>query len=325
MTDTLDDATGSAEVAAGDVPAASGKADYEVVLVTYHSRDQVAGLLESLGDGVPVAVVDNASGADDVAELFADRPASRVLDGGDVGFARAANHGARTSTADYLVFVNPDARPTRAVLEALVADLAVDPGLGSVAAATVTAQQRIELGVGGWEPTPIRCLAYASGFHLVRPRSGVYAKPAVGEDIELGWITGACLAVRRETFQRLGGFDERYFVYNEDMAFGRAIREAGLRQRLRTDLLVPHATSSSSGPAVAGGGLPKMPQQKGASMASYLVDHNGRVAATTMRALLMAGFLPRLAVAVARRDATARRHHLAYLKGQWTRRSPYRP
>lgn len=303
----------------------SGGPRYEVVLVTYHSRPQVEGLLVELGPDVPIVLVDNASGADGVQELFDGRPASRCLDGGDVGFARAANRGARTSTAEYLVFVNPDARPTTAILQALVDDLAADPGLGSVAAATVTPEERIELGVGGWEPTPARCLAYATGWHLVRPQSGVYARPAVGEDVELGWITGACLAVRRETFLRLGGFDERYFVYNEDMAFGRAVREAGLSQRLRTDLLVPHATSSSSGTTDTAKGLPKMAQQKGASMASYLVDHNGPIAATAMRALLVAGFLPRLGIAVARRDAKARRHHLAYIKGQWTRKSPYRP
>ena len=322
MTDTLDGITGPS-LDPADARPAGGR--YEVVLVTYHSRGQVAGLLQCLGDDVPMVVVDNASGADGVEELFAGRPASRCLDGGNVGFARAANHGARTSTAEFLVFVNPDTRPDPAVLQALVDDLAVDPTLGSVAAATTDQQGHIELGVGGWEPTPRRCLVYAFGLHRRWPRAGVVARPQVAEHIELGWITGACLAVRRETFLRLGGFDERYFVYNEDMAFGRAVREAGLRQRLRTDLLVPHATSSS-GPAEKvgrGAPLPKMPQQKGASMASYLVDHNGPVAATVMRAVLMVGFLPRLAVAVLRRDRSARRHHLAYLKGQLTRRSPY--
>lgn len=327
MTDTLDDTAGPSAgrkaVPGGSVAVPS----YEVVLVTYHSHAQVAGLLDALGPTVPVAVVDNASGADRIPELVAGRARTRCLDGENVGFARAANLGARSSTADYLVFVNPDTRPTSAVLESLVADLAADPSLGSVAAATTDAHGHIELGVGGWEPTPRRALVYALGLHRRWPRAGVVARPQVGEQIELGWITGACLAVRRETFLQLGGFDERYFVYNEDMAFGRAVREAGLRQRLRTDLLVRHATSSSGPRESTGRGapLPKMPQQKGASMASYLVDHNGPVAATFMRAVLMAGFLPRLGIAALRRDREARRHHLAYLKGQATRRSPYRP
>lgn len=325
MTATAAGPAGSPGAAVPDGP--SPVPSYEAVLVTYHSHGQVVGLLDALGPSVPVVMVDNASGADGIPAVAAERPGTRCLDGENVGFARAANLGARSSTAEYLVFVNPDTRPTPAVLQALVADLAADPGLGSVAAATTDAHGRIELGVGGWEPTPRRCLVYALGLHRRWPRAGVVARPQVGEQIELGWITGACLAVRRETFLRLGGFDERYFVYNEDMAFGRAVREAGLGQRLRTDLLVRHATSSSGPQESTGRGapLPKMPQQKGASMASYLVDHNGPVAATVMRATLMAGFLPRLAVAVLRRDGTARRHHLAYLKGQATRRSPYRP
>lgn len=332
MTDTSAAAGPSAPAGA---PADAGRAtadggeptaSYEVVLVTYHSRKQVTGLLAALGPTVPVVVVDNASGADGIPEVVADRPRTRGLDGQNVGFARAANLGARSSTADYLVFVNPDTRPTVDILRALVADLAADPTLASVAAATTDEHGRIELGVGGWEPTPRRCLVYASGLHRRWPRAGVVARPEVGEQIELGWITGACLAVRRETFLQLGGFDERYFVYNEDMAFGRAVLEAGLRQRLRTDLLVRHETSGS-GPQESTdrhAPLPKMPQQKGASMASYLVNHNGPVRSTVMRATLMAGFLPRLGVALLRGDRTARRHHLAYLKGQATRRSPYR-
>lgn len=299
---------------------------FEVVLVTYHSRGQVDGLLETLGRDQRMVVVDNASGADGLPGVAAGLPATRYVDGGDVGFARAANIGARSSTAEYLVFVNPDARPTPQILSALVADLAADPSLASVAAATVNGGGGIELGVGGWEPTPARCLASALGLHIKWPQSGVYARPRIGEPVELGWITGACLAVRRETFLQLGGFDERYFVYNEDMAFGRAVLEAGLRQRLRTDLLVRHETSGS-GPQESTdrhAPLPKMPQQKGASMASYLVNHNGPVRSTVMRATLMAGFLPRLGVALLRGDRTARRHHLAYLKGQATRRSPYR-
>ena len=124
--------------------------------------------------------------------------------------------------------------------------------------------------------------------------------------------------MRRETFLALGGFDERYFVYNEDMAFGRQVRAAGLKQRLRTDLLVPHATGGS------GGGGTKMPQQRGASMRSYLRHHNGRLATDAMVGALTAGTLVRIAAALARRDTGLARQHRAYVRGILTGRSPYR-
>lgn len=289
---------------------------YEVVLVTYHSREQVEGFLRGVRTDQRIVVVDNASGADGVGELLGNFPNTRLLDGGNVGFSRAANLGALSSDAEFLVFANPDTRPTPDIWDELVQNLLDDPSLGSCAAATINTDGDIELGVGGWEPTPQRIFVYAFGLHRVFRRAGTYALVNPGDDIELEWITGACLAVRRSTFEEVGAFDESFFVYNEDMAFGRSLRNAGYGQRLRTDLLVPHATSGS-------GGGTRMPQQKGASMTQYLVANNGRVAATLMRAFLVAGASMRVAASAITANRSAMPHHKAFIKGLVTGRSPY--
>jgi N-acetylglucosaminyl-diphospho-decaprenol L-rhamnosyltransferase len=291
---------------------------YDVILVTYHSRDQLAGLLAAVPFSQSVVVVDNASGADGVDLVVATMPNGRWVDGHDRGFAASANVGAAHSTAEYLVFANPDSRPTPEIWEQLIDDLESDPTLGSVAAATADPSGHIEIGVGGWEPTLRRCVVHALGLHKLMPSAGVYARPAVGQHVELEWLTGACLAVRRDVFERVGGFDERYFVYNEDMAFGRQLREHGYGQRLRTDLLVPHAAGGS------GGGSTKMPQQRGASMVTYLEAYNGPTASRAMRFVLGAGMFARaMAAAVSGRRGLARKH-LAYVRGIATGRSPYR-
>jgi len=307
----------SSTVAEAAVQPTSGSASYEVVLVTYHSRQQLEGLLDNVRDDQRMVVVDNASGADGVRDLLRSFESGRWIDGKNVGFARAANLGARSSSAEYIVFANPDSRPTPEVWQSLIDDLAANPQLGSVAASTINSAGQIEVGVGGWEPTLSRSWINAVGLHRLWPTAGVYAQPRKGEDISLEWLTGACLAVRRDQFIDLGGFDERYFVYNEDMAFGRTLRDAGLTQRLRTDLLVPHATGGSGG-----GGL-KMPQQRGASMAMYLIDHNNGLAAWGMRAAFVSGMIPRIAVSLLKGRKTIARQHVAYIKGILTKRSPY--
>jgi len=301
------------------VPGSVEVTEYEVVLVSYHSRGEVAELLEAARPDQRLVVVDNASGVDGVHDEVGRFPHGRWLDGSDSGFAAGANAGARSSDAEFVVFANPDSRPTPAIWEALVADLKSDPILACVAAATVDPSGHIEIGVGGWEPTPSRAIVHATGLHRLFTHAGIYARPAHREDVALGWLTGACLAVRREVFIELGGFDERYFVYNEDMAFGRQVRQAGLRQRLRTDLLVPHATGGS------GGGGTAMPQQRGASMGAYLRDHNGPVATAVMRTALGVGMLPRVVLAFTRGHRQIARQHLAYIRGIATGRSPYRP
>lgn len=305
-------------VVAGERPVPVADTSYEVVLVTYHSREQLTGLLTHVGATGPVVVVDNASGADGVPDVVRAPPRGRWLDGRNGGFARAANLGARTSTAEFLVFANPDSRPTVDVWRALVGHLRDEPELIAVGAATTGPDGSIELGVGGWDPTPRRAWVHALGLHRRWPTAGVFAKPRTGQDVDLEWISGACLAVRRREFLDLGGFDERYFVYNEDMAFGRAVRRSGRRMVLRTDLLVPHATASS------GGGGTAMPQQRGASMAAYLHDHHRPAAARVMRAAFAAGMAPRILIGAGRGRWSTVRQHWAYVRGIATQRSPYR-
>ena len=115
----------------------------------------------------------------------------------------------------------------------------------------------------------------------------------------------------RERFLSVGGFDERYFIYNEDMAYGRALRGAGLRQRLRTDILVPHAGAGS------GGGKTRMLQMRGASMHDYLRHHNTGSAAQAMRVVLSAGALGRWAVSRARGRAQDADDFAAFNRGLW--------
>ena len=284
---------------------------YEVVLVTYKSRDLAAAMFARLPDDVPVVVVDNSKGVDGVPELVAGRKNARYLDGAGEGFAKAANLGARTSVADVVLFLNPDAEPSLGQLTALVDDLAADPRLAAVAATTVRPDGRVELGVGGWEPTARRAFVHALGLHVLFPAAGLYARPVPNIPIELDWMSGACLAVPREQFVSLGGFDEGFFVYNEDMAYGRRLRLAGLRQKLRTDVLVPHVGGGS------GGARTRMFQMRGASMVGYVADHNSAGTVLGVRVALSLGTLARAAVARARGNKTLAAEHRGYVKGLW--------
>jgi GT2 family glycosyltransferase len=303
-----------ASPAGGPAPAAGGRAErrwaYEVVTVSFHSRDQLEQMIAGLPADMPVVIVDNAKGADRVWELVADRPNGRYLDsGGGKGFAKAANMGIRSSAYEFVVLGNPDSRPSLEIIESLVDDLRADPRLVCSAATMQGHDGRPELGNGGWEPTPRRVLMHVLGAHTLAPTSALFARPAPGRDVAPEWLTGACMALRRRMFLDLGAFDETFYVYNEDMAFGRAIREAGLRQKLRTDLLVPHGAGGS------GAAKTWMLQMRGASMIRYLRKHNDPVKVNAMRTMLVAGYAGRTVLSRARgKDETAR-EHAAYIKG----------
>jgi GT2 family glycosyltransferase len=281
--------------------------DYELVVVSYRSAAHVRALLSGLPAEIPVVLVDNADGEDGLAGLAAARPGTRWLDGGGEGFAHAANLGARAATAAVVVFVNPDARPDVAVLDALSDELVREQVVA--VAATPASAQGPELGCGGWEPTLPRAVVHATGLHKAFPRLGIYARPRPGEQLALDWTSAACMAVRREEFLALGGWDETYFVYCEDVAFGRTLRDHGHPPRLRTDLLVPHASGGSGAP------VPEMMRLRGASLAHYLHAHRPRTQARLMTGVLALGYRVRQVQQRVRGDAARAAGHAAYARG----------
>jgi N-acetylglucosaminyl-diphospho-decaprenol L-rhamnosyltransferase len=308
----MKDAVSVTEPTAAAAAIEGARPEVEIVLVAYKSRALVETLFARLPDDLPVVVVDNSHDVDGLAEVVGARRNARYLDGAGEGFAKAANRGARTSTADVLLFLNPDTSPTATQLRALVQEVQADPGLAAVSATTVRPDGRVELGVGGWEPSARRALVHALGLHVLFPTGGLNARPVPNEPMDVDWLTGACLAVPRERFLELGGFDESFFIYNEDMAYGRQVRLAGLRQKLRTDILVPHVGGGS------GEGRTRMFQMRGASMVAYVADHNSPTTVNGLRLALTVGTLGRSAVARARGNRALAAEHRAYVKGLWT-------
>jgi N-acetylglucosaminyl-diphospho-decaprenol L-rhamnosyltransferase len=288
---------------------------YELVIVSYHSRPQIEGLLAGLPADLALVIVDNATGRDGLADLVRSRPNGRYLDGGGQGFAKAANLGARSTSREFLIFVNPDCRPTVEDLDALVASVAGAPSTASCAPTLVSSDGKVEIGTGGWEPTLRRALIHAVGLHKLLPDAGLFARPRPYLPLTMGWTSGACMAVRVSTFIDLGCFDERFYVYNEDVAFGRAVRERGLVQRLRTDILVAHAGGGSGAPSR------EMLRLRGASMARYVSQHNSPSIARMIRISLAIGYLTRVAEQLVTRNRPRALEHYSYVLGILTGRA----
>lgn len=281
----------------------------ELVLVAYRSRAHVEAMLAGLPVELPVVVVDNSDGADGLADLVLARPRGRYLSGGGVGFARAANLGARTSTAETLLFIKPTARPTTADLTALVTDVRSHPESSASGGVFVEEDGSVQIGVGGWEPTVRRAAVHALGLHKLLPRAGIYARPVLGGPESVDWINGGCMAVQRRTFLDLGCFDEDFYLFNEDVAFGRVSRGKGMPPRLRTDVAVyAHLTGSGAPPL-------DLWRLRGASLSRYLRKYHGTASARLAVLVLVVGFIGRAAAHLLLRDGANARVHWAYATG----------
>jgi len=206
-----------------------------VVIVTYNSRAHVARCLDSLqGLCTEIVVVDNAS-SDGTAELIRDRyPAVKLMrSAANLGFAAAANLGARQSAGNALLFLNPDTVCLDA-LRPLEEALASSERIAAVAPRLVDRDGRTQVGF------TVRRLPSASflAFEILLlnrlfPGNAINRKYRcldldVERPSEVEQPAGACFLVRRSWFDACGGFDEAFFpLWFEDVDLCKRLRDQG--------------------------------------------------------------------------------------------------
>ncbi len=206
-----------------------------IIIVTYNSRDYLKPCLDSvlaeLAAADEVIVVDNAS-TDGSAEFVAEQyPEVRLIRNENTGYAGGNNRGAEIASGDYLVFLNPDTIVMPGALSALVASLTTSQEY-ALSTACIVFMDRPEVINTCGNTIHYTGLTYCRG--AGRP-VGDYAMPA-----EVDAVSGAAFAIRREVFEQLGGFDERFFMYVEDTDLSLRARLAGYRCLYVPDAVVKH-------------------------------------------------------------------------------------
>jgi N-acetylglucosaminyl-diphospho-decaprenol L-rhamnosyltransferase len=223
----------------------SGARRLSVVVVTYNSREAVAAALpkvcEELGETDELVVVDNAS-TDGTTALVAElAPQATLLrNRTNAGFAAAANAGARAARGALLVFLNPDATPRPGFAEAIARPLADGrEWTGWMGLVTTGAGREINTSGGVIHFTGIAWAGEAG-----KPADAVHLAPR-----EVGFLSGACLAVSRDTWLRCGGFAEQFFMYHEDVDLSLRLRLAGGRLGVEPAAVVEHDYEFAKGHA----------------------------------------------------------------------------
>lgn len=223
----------------------------DVVVVSYNSADHLRACVEALSrdDDVTVTVVDNAS-ADGSLETIADLRVRSIPTGANLGFARGCNIGWAGGSSPYVLFLNPDAQLARPSFDALVAVLDSVPAAGVAAPRIVSDEGELQWSLRRF-PRLRSTYAQALFLHrlarnaawadeVIRDRSW-YERPGTQE-----WASGACLLVRRSVLEQLAGFDERFFIYCEDIDLCYRCRQEGHEVQYVPDAVAVHAGGASA-------------------------------------------------------------------------------
>ncbi len=214
-----------------------------VITVTYSPGRHLRFLDDTVRSSTkrPVLLVcaDNGSSDGSPEQLAAGRDDVDVFStGGNIGYGGAINAAVKRLAMrreageidpDYLLITNPDVRFSPGSVDELLARLAANPRAGA-------AGPRIEEADGSIYPSAREVPGLLTGIgHALlvdawpnNPFTRAYrANSDMGTERTAGWLSGACLLVRWEAFEDIGGFDERYFMYLEDIDFGDRLSRAG--------------------------------------------------------------------------------------------------
>jgi len=214
-----------------------------VIVVTHGSAGTIGSCLESVGqflEGIPWEVVirDNASPDRTLSVIPSDPRITVLASPVNSGFASGCNEAASRASGRYLLFLNPDARLENFpedLLRAFEQDASLgalgpwleDPTRGSLS----WRRRRYEAKLPTISGEILRW-SEISRF-LVHPwldLAGRLTKSPAR--LRVGWLTGAALLIRTSVFREIGGFDERFFLYWEDVDLGLRIARAGYRSEI---------------------------------------------------------------------------------------------
>jgi len=281
-----------------------------VIVVSFNAADELESCLHSVAALPEVArdqqfaqviVSDNGSVDDSVARAKAAYPSALVIENGaNLGFAKGCNVAAREATAPLLFFLNPDARAHPGVLANAVGYFELHPDVAMAGSKLLNEDGSVAESCGEfdtWWQAFLRSSAWGE-LPWFRKQSNGYALRrwdySTERDVDL--VVGAAMFVRTDVFKALGGFDERFFLYHEEIDFAHRLRDAGKRVVFLPQCVVTH--KSEQGGSRRTWGKSGVLNWRQRSRRLYWIKRHGRLWYYSLSAALAGRYLLYVAVVV---------------------------
>jgi N-acetylglucosaminyl-diphospho-decaprenol L-rhamnosyltransferase len=232
--------------------------DLSIILVSYRSREPLLACLGALradaaaaGLRLEIVVVDNDSRDGTLEALAAAFPEVRVIANGEnVGYARAVNQGLAATAAPFALVLNPDCEIHPGALRALLAHAAAHPRAGIAGPRILNPDGTLEFSARAF-PGPLTFLFNRYSLLTRLFPGNRFSRRYLLTDWdhasvrEVDWISGACMLARRAAVEQVGGMDEAFFMFNEDVDWCRRMKQAGWAVTFEPAAVVVHHIGAS--------------------------------------------------------------------------------
>lgn len=228
-----------------------------IVIVNYNSKLLLEQCLNSIKGATKeleneIIIVDNNSRDGTKEDLPSKFPGLKfIFNKENRGFAKACNQGFKVASGKYILFLNPDTILAETNLTDCLSFFETHPDAGAVGVRMTDIQKKFLKESKRGDPTPSASFNKLFGLAAIFPKSNMFSKYYEGhlpekENNPVDVLSGAFLMLRKEVFKKLNGFDERFFMYGEDIDLSIRIRQSGYRNYYLGTISVMHLKGGST-------------------------------------------------------------------------------
>ena len=227
-----------------------------ILIVSYNTREMTLACLRSIfaetqSTSFELTVVDNESGDGSADAIAAEFPRVRLIRSErNLGFAAANNLATQDATGEYLLLLNPDTIVLRGAIDKLLAFAKAHPSNGIWGGRTLFADGSLNLASCWARPTPWSLFCLASGLTALFRGSRFFNPEAYGSwqrDTvrEVDIVSGCFLLIRKDLWDRHGGFDPAFFMYGEEADLCLRARKSGVKPMITPEATIIHYGGAS--------------------------------------------------------------------------------
>ncbi|MGD0755492.1 MAG: glycosyltransferase family 2 protein [Bacteroidales bacterium] len=233
--------------------------DLSIIIVCYKGWERFNKCLDALDSfkgehlKTEVIVVDNKSGEETIHKTEERFPKFRFINN-DIngGFANGCNIGAKIASGEFILFLNPDTVASEPEIEKLLRTAKQNPEFGIVSCRQVNEKGKESIAYGQF-PSMFNLTGFQRAIfgqrHSATGPEASLAQPMRNPQSEISfpdWVSGSVILIRRETFNRLCGFDEDFWMYFEDIDLCRRVRDNDGEIAFCRDITIEHNHGGSS-------------------------------------------------------------------------------
>ncbi len=235
-----------------------------VIIVNFNVKDFLAQALRTIMKSIDFAmqrypeltseifVVDNASDDGSVEMLRVHFPGVLVIaNEKNVGFARANNMALARSSGDFILLINPDTVVQEDTFDVMLTAFQDNPEIGMAGCKILNPDGTLQLACRRGFPTPWVAFTKISGLSTLFPRTKIFGKYNVtyrdpDQSYDVDAISGSFMMIRKPVYEEIGGLDETFFMYGEDLDWCYRIQQAGWKIRYIPDTKIIHYKGEST-------------------------------------------------------------------------------